>query len=799
MSSDLHDRLCDRAALATMAQQFLNGQRYEEAISPLTRLMSLDPNSAEVQSALGLAYLRIGRNQEAAKACREGLRLSVDRPLAALANLAAALTANGPTCEAVPVLIEVFDRGIRDAGTTALLIDSVLMSDRPERAIDFLIQAIALYPEISSFPYTLASELQASGRLEEALVAARRASELAPTSAAALTLLASLLKQTGQFQEAIAILRGVLRDNFSKSNVHVELYESLRGAYGNDDLVPALEKMLLDSPDDDALRYQLSRVLLERRELDAGLAVYSTMSAAAKAESVSQEILARLSLAKGDLKTPVAIYQKIWDEVAATAVVGRPSEIAKPSRPVGAINPVLYLPVEIKQRELASRVLIACFAAKHGLRSVIGPTRTLTVGSVPTRLPRGIFLQKTLYKIDWEKVLIAFPGGHRFAAIDEEAMGRAGTDKEILATVDPRILPLLERVFLCGPRHAVAYRNVFPKYAERTRTVGNPRLDLLAPAYQPGFDEESAAIRARHGKFVLVCTNFASINSTWWHFADACRSFMTVVRMEDEAAFREALERAKGAVSSECEYMIAFDKIIPQVAQRLPHLRFVVRGHPQESTALWNHLAAEHENIVIDNSGSLQAMMAASQAMVYLAGCATGIEASLAGRPAIKFEVNPDLKNPRFVLSFYLNEPSRNADEIVHQIREIEKLPAGVAVRRPQDDAILAENFALSEEPAAKRIADSLQEIYAKYGRGMEVEWDKIKNALEEILVPAAAEAVRLGRGRGLVARKQVMITQKEVESLMDISAKTFNVGADVAVLALSSDTVLVAPRPAAS
>jgi hypothetical protein len=60
------------------------------------------------------------------------------------------------------------------------------------------------------------------------------------------------------------------------------------------------------------------------------------------------------------------------------------------------MQPVLYLLMETKARELEGRAFIALEAAKRGFQVVIGHKSPITSGLLSGLLPRGIVFERTL-------------------------------------------------------------------------------------------------------------------------------------------------------------------------------------------------------------------------------------------------------------------------------------------------------------------------------------------------------------------------------------------------------------------
>jgi hypothetical protein len=63
-----------------------------------------------------------------------------------------------------------------------------------------------------------------------------------------------------------------------------------------------------------------------------------------------------------------------------------------------------------------------------------------------------------------------------------------------------------------GLFHARCLAERFPEIVSRIRTTGNPRSDLLSATLSAPLRQEGRRLREIHGKFVLLNTNFGSIN-----------------------------------------------------------------------------------------------------------------------------------------------------------------------------------------------------------------------------------------------------------------------------------------------
>ena len=245
-------------------------------------------------------------------------------------------------------------------------------------------------------------------------------------------------------------------------------------------------------------------------------------------------------------------------------------------------RPTLIIPVENQVRELDPKLLLACQAARRGFPCVIGSRREVEMGI--DGYPRGIFLSKSMTIRSLLAFQIMRSLGHEVVAWDEEALVHLPPDMYYSRRLDRRTLRRVAHLFAWGEDNAQLWRGYpdlppgFPIHV-----TGNPRSDLLRPEIRRFYDPEATALRAAHGDFILLNTNFNHVNG----FFPKLNLFQPVKRagavprfgrgargMTRE--FAEALRDHKQAIFD------AFQELIPTLAETFPEQRIVVRPHPTE-------------------------------------------------------------------------------------------------------------------------------------------------------------------------------------------------------------------------
>ncbi|PZP54506.1 MAG: hypothetical protein DI586_09715 [Micavibrio aeruginosavorus] len=288
----------------------------------------------------------------------------------------------------------------------------------------------------------------------------------------------------------------------------------------------------------------------------------------------------------------------------------------------------LYIPVEVKVRELQAKLLLAKFAASQGYNVVIG--RKSEILDIIHWLPRGIFFGmwvpvnfKSLY------ARLKFKG-FKTTGLDEEGLVIFSDEIYTKIRLSKETLSYVDTFFAWGEYQANIVKRLTNENT-KISLVGNLRFDLLRPEMRALLKPEADIIKRNHGRIVLIVSSFAFSN----HFSGA-EAYMTAQKKskiiqtpEDEAFFRRYMELQ----DKNFEYFI---KAIPELAKKFPEHTFIIRPHPSEKISVWEDCAQKSGNIKIDNTGNVHAWIVASECIVHHF-CTTALEAFAANIPAVAY------------------------------------------------------------------------------------------------------------------------------------------------------------------
>jgi surface carbohydrate biosynthesis protein len=293
-------------------------------------------------------------------------------------------------------------------------------------------------------------------------------------------------------------------------------------------------------------------------------------------------------------------------------------------------KPLLILPIEERNRELDSRVLVALNAIAAGFEVIVG--QQWEIFARLAELPASIILFKGNNAVQAAHMVAAKRAGHFVCSIEEEVLA-VSNDREVLRCYHATARPALDLIFAQGTRQAALLGDHWPEAKDRIATVGNPRADLLHAArdHTRGEDdltEVVRALRSRYGSFVLFNTNLASINP---RIDDIYGYFELCVRVGVmDPRDRDDMKLLHQQFLWEREIFFAMTTLAMHLAA--DGVPVVMRPHPSENAEIWQRHLAGIPGLEVIREGSQVDWLKASALLVH-SGCTTGLEAFLLGHP----------------------------------------------------------------------------------------------------------------------------------------------------------------------
>lgn len=369
----------------------------------------------------------------------------------------------------------------------------------------------------------------------------------------------------------------------------------------------------------------------------------------------------------------------------------------------------IYMQVEIAARELDSKLLLAVLAAARGHEVMLSDLSTFEFLRGRRRLVPGVFHTKSITPSDSKNRRHAAlrDEGYAITSIDEES-GLLDDRYELFARrrFSDSALRLVDAAFCWGPMDRAILSRMFPGFSNRFIETGSPRVDLWTRAFAEFWGKPEVM---PDQPYVLVTSNFVNANNykRYWEMLATNRDLGYGDR--DEAMEADFF----GRLNEEAALVHEFQKAVRELAERMPHLDFVVRPHPVEDPKAWRKLLPRRDNVYVIREGPITPWVINAVAVVHN-GCTTGIEATLAGTPV--FVYRPINQAYEYEYANRFGVIANTVEDLYAGIAEAARTgTANDGPRTPAADALrlLEERIHIGDDLASARMLTAWEQIGA--------------------------------------------------------------------------------------
>lgn len=366
----------------------------------------------------------------------------------------------------------------------------------------------------------------------------------------------------------------------------------------------------------------------------------------------------------------------------------------------------LILPIETKARELPGKTLLAAFAARAGFDVVLGDQRSITRSL--HRLPKGVFLDKSISRTKIRRYRRLKELGHQIAAWCEEGLVYRDKEAYQFERLSPVSMSLVDAFFAWGEVHRSDVIEAIPESRNKVHAVGNPRFDLLRQPYSSIAESEARRLSAEHGRFILVVTTFSRFNKHQGQrgVLDVLQARGFTITAEQQAFYNRLIAHLG-------QVFAAFAAMIPALARTFPSHTIIIRPHPSEDHDRWRTIAAEVGTAKVVYDGSVEPWLSAADAVIHNAST-IGVEAFLLNRPVFSYmPVVDEVFNRRAHLPNMVSAQADSVDDLLRGIRTaFEGRPLSPPENRERRELVRRYVANASGRLAAERIVEVLSDLH---------------------------------------------------------------------------------------
>ena len=290
-----------------------------------------------------------------------------------------------------------------------------------------------------------------------------------------------------------------------------------------------------------------------------------------------------------------------------------------------------YIPVEVKDRELYAKLLLAKFASENGFNVILGKKNDLN--RLVLNMPKGIYYGLGIaenYNIFFKKLSKL---GHIVVVGEEEGLITYSDEMYLDMRISSNTIRFVDLIFTWGRENFSIISKGRKNTISKLRVTGNPRFDLLKPNFSGVYESNMNAIKVQYKEFILVCTSFPSCN----HFI---KNINYVQSLIDKKTLndKKSVENFQRYQEVKTTTFQSFIEAIPLLAESFDDIHIVIRPHPSENKDIYEELAKKYTNVSVENRFSVHPWILCSKGVIHHY-CTTSIEAFAADIP--RFSLRP--------------------------------------------------------------------------------------------------------------------------------------------------------------
>jgi surface carbohydrate biosynthesis protein len=299
----------------------------------------------------------------------------------------------------------------------------------------------------------------------------------------------------------------------------------------------------------------------------------------------------------------------------------------------------IYIPIEVKVRELEGRTLLALAAAERGHRVLIGSKKDTLIPAVQGKLPPGVIHMKSLTPSEQmlDQLEQLKKNGFVVTSQDEES-GLLDESYEKFAKIryGHDSLNFADAVFGWGEFDVECLQKIYPEASAKMIPTGSPRVDLWRTDFHDYFKSDGRLKNWNDKPYLLVVSNFGSViraNKIW----------NVMARLREAGYFDRdpEMELFEYEYSGYMLQLIGhFIKMIRQLAVTYPDVNILIRPHPVEDEEAWDKMIGPFPNVHVFREGSISGWIRGAKAIIHN-GCTSALEAAVSGVPRIAYRPLP--------------------------------------------------------------------------------------------------------------------------------------------------------------
>jgi surface carbohydrate biosynthesis protein len=320
---------------------------------------------------------------------------------------------------------------------------------------------------------------------------------------------------------------------------------------------------------------------------------------------------------------------------------------------------ILYIPLEIKVRELQGHLLLASEFVSRGHQVVIANNNELWLLFRLGFLKKGCYLLKNMNvpsssQNDYEKLI---KRGFDLYCHEQEPSILWGDFNNYLKSSNihhGQSLPF-KAVFCYGDRDTNEFKKIFIEKKEIFHKTGSPRIDYWGKKFGSVHKNNN---KTNLTDYVLIVSNFP--------FLMGQNHMSEYYLIKSELEQLETYENEKyffNFLKEDIAICIHIIIAVKNLSLKYPEKIFVIRPHPIDCIEYWKNIFKKNNNVIISGNTEPLTPMISQASVVIQNGCTSALETVIQSVPLITY--GPDRLNGDLNVPNKLGIRAKNLDELV--------------------------------------------------------------------------------------------------------------------------------------
>jgi surface carbohydrate biosynthesis protein len=296
---------------------------------------------------------------------------------------------------------------------------------------------------------------------------------------------------------------------------------------------------------------------------------------------------------------------------------------------------LVYIPIEVKDRELISKLFFICENISDNYAFFIGDK--LSVARAIDLFGKGIYFYKSINHNDTSHINKIKNKGNLYFSIDVEG-GALLNDASIFQSFlkyrsSKKNLSLVDKVFTWGDFDHKEWKKKYKKYNDKIIKSGEPRFDMWRKkVYSRIFKDEINSLKKYQPYFFIP----SSFYSSYEYLIKAIEFDKKLTKQTTSVPLKK---RIKNKRNNYRKFLI-FVNLIKKLTKDFPKHRIIIKPHPSENINDWKNKFSDQyrSKIIIDNNFDLTSYIASSKCVIFNESTA-GIQSMIMGKKTVCYDI----------------------------------------------------------------------------------------------------------------------------------------------------------------